>query len=111
LRDYSNRTQAQECVRHPVTTSDTVINYDDDAIVYRGTWAESGGFMESAQVTASLKFIFLGSQNVSFVVGTGPDDINVFDNRQRLYSGIDYAPTVSPPAQLLLRKTGGRPVS
>jgi RHS repeat-associated protein len=78
-----NRTQAIELLPHPVTTNDTTYAYDDDSIVYNGTWTDDDPYMKSENFDASMKMLFYGenkdkTSKVSFTFGTGPN-FSMFD--------------------------------
>ncbi|MEP6983953.1 MAG: RHS repeat-associated core domain-containing protein [Chloroflexota bacterium] len=67
-----NRTQALEAlVKHDTGT--TTISNTDSSILYRGAWSAVSGFQESIEFSASLAFLFLGSDNVMLKMGQGPD--------------------------------------
>lgn len=74
-----NRTQALEMLPHPVTTSDVTIAWDDDGVVYRGSWTDDvvNGFKETDSISAALRLMFFGS-TASLTFGVGPDH-SIFD--------------------------------
>jgi RHS repeat-associated protein len=67
-----NRTQALEVLPKP-TTGTTMIANTDASISYYGTWSAISGFKESSDFSASLSFLFFGSNNVTLKMGQGPD--------------------------------------
>ena len=74
-----NRTQALEVLPHPATTSDVTIAWDDDGVVYRGSWTDDAvnGFKEADSFSASLRLMFFGN-TASLTFGVGPDH-SIFD--------------------------------
>jgi hypothetical protein len=63
-----NRTQALEVLPHPTTTNDTAIAFDDDNVVYRGTWSDDSPYKTTEDGRDSLKLLFFGATAASFTL-------------------------------------------
>ncbi|MCC6615500.1 MAG: hypothetical protein IT320_18650 [Anaerolineae bacterium] len=68
-----NRTQAQELLAHPATTTDTIIDYIDKGLVLTDDWMNYyNGFKVADRPCARLMLGFFGNE-ATLTMGTGPD--------------------------------------